>query len=805
MEEISYIKKIKPELLSPAGDKESFFAAIKAGADAIYMGLDEYNARDMIKNFTKKEYIECIKYAHVLGVKVYLTLNVIIFDNEIEEVINILNDLFKNGLDAVIIQDLGLAYIIKKYIKEAVIHASTQMSIYSLEQVKFLEKVGFKRVVLSRELTISEIEYIRKNTNIELEVFVHGALCVSYSGQCLLSYMIGKRSANRGKCAGTCRMKYSLYNADGKPVILNKYLLSKKDIYGLEHLEKLSKIGIDSFKIEGRVKTYEYVYDVTKRYSQKLNEILEMNKNSKNNISKKNININKTNNDKIKKELMQLFNRDGISTGYLDKVQYKNSISTNSPKNTGLILGKILDAKKDYIKLKLLEDISLHDGVEVISDNEINSNIVTCIRDEKFKIVNKETKKGNVVWLGDFKGNIKKDSIVYKTSSSNQIQNINEEIKNVENINKAKIDVKVRVEENKEVTLNIQFKNKNKYIENILNKNNLKYININTEKIAETAIKNVITKSYIIENFKKAKNELFEIEEVSVDIVGQAFLSVSNINKIRNKMFEFLKDVFLKEETTIEKIKIENRKTEKEVENKEKGKTKKSILHILDMACFEKIDNFKKYNYIYINVYDYIKNKERILKKINISRIYLVIPNVVLNNLNRILKKNIEKYIEEGIAGIVVGNVGYIDISCRLKEKYNIKLIADYSLNISNICTAMIYKKLGFDVATLSIELNEEQITSISNIIEVELVEGYINALTSRYCVLGSFISNANNYGECKFECQKNKYILRDTHGLEYKIICDNFDCIMRLYRLKKEEKLDNTILNNYNIRKVII
>ena len=228
----------KIELLAPAGNEESFKAAVNAGADAIYMGLGKHNARVMAKNFNINTYIDCINYAHIRGVKVYLTLNTLVLDNEIKEAMEMLLKLYENGLDAVILQDIGLASIIHKVIPNLPMHASTQMSAYSLEQVKFLEKLGFKRVVLARELTLDEIKYITDNTNVEIEAFVHGALCVCLSGQCLLSLAIGTRSANRGACAQPCRMRYTLCK-DNKKITEKTYLLSKKDIYGLDILDKI--------------------------------------------------------------------------------------------------------------------------------------------------------------------------------------------------------------------------------------------------------------------------------------------------------------------------------------------------------------------------------------------------------------------------------------------------------------------------------------------------------------------------------------------------------------------------------------
>jgi len=254
------------ELLAPAGSYESFIAAINAGADAIYMGLKNFNARVMTNNFSIQAYKDAIDFAHKRNVKVYLTLNTLLLDVEIREALESVYELYKVGLDGVIVQDLGIADLIHKIMPDLSLHASTQMSVCTIEQVKTLEKLGFERVVLARELSIQEIKDIAQNTSLEIEVFVHGALCVSVSGQCLMSAMIGDRSANRGSCAGPCRKRYSLYSTSGREVCKNRYLLSKKDIYGIDKLEELIEAGVCSLKVEGRNKTPEYVAGVIKNY-----------------------------------------------------------------------------------------------------------------------------------------------------------------------------------------------------------------------------------------------------------------------------------------------------------------------------------------------------------------------------------------------------------------------------------------------------------------------------------------------------------------------------------------------------------
>lgn len=243
------------ELLSPAGDYECFLSAINAGADAVYLSGDSYGARAYAKNFTTEEIISALNYAHLLSKKVYLTVNTVVKNSELDGLFEFLLPLYENGLDGVIVQDLGVVNYIRRNFKDLPVHASTQMAITGTEGVKYVMDMGITRAVLARELTLNEISKIYKDTGLELECFVHGALCYSYSGKCLFSSMIGDRSGNRGRCAGSCRQPYN-----------GKYYLSTKDICTLRLIPELIKAGIASFKIEGRMKNPEYVAGVTSIY-----------------------------------------------------------------------------------------------------------------------------------------------------------------------------------------------------------------------------------------------------------------------------------------------------------------------------------------------------------------------------------------------------------------------------------------------------------------------------------------------------------------------------------------------------------
>ncbi len=259
---------IKPEILAPAGSYECLVAAVENGADAVYVGGKKFSARKNAINFSDEELETAVSYAHNRDCKVYVTLNTLVTDDEISGVFEFIKHCYNIGIDALIVQDLSIVSLIREYFPDFPIHASTQMTVYSLDGVKIAEKLGFKRVVLSRELSENEIKYICENSKIEIEVFVHGAICVSYSGQCLLSSMIGQRSGNRGNCAQPCRLPYTLCDKNGNNISKSeKYILSPKDMCLLNEIDRLKKCGVKSFKIEGRMKNKEYVATTTRVYS----------------------------------------------------------------------------------------------------------------------------------------------------------------------------------------------------------------------------------------------------------------------------------------------------------------------------------------------------------------------------------------------------------------------------------------------------------------------------------------------------------------------------------------------------------
>ena len=342
----------KPELLAPVGSIESLYAAIEAGADAVYLSGKKYGARVYANNFNDEELIEAIKYAHIYGVKVYVTVNTIIYEYEVEDFINYIDMLHKNNVDAIIIQDIGMFDLIRKTYPNLELHISTQMHIHNIEGVKFFEKLNAQRVVLARETSIDVIKEIKKNTNIELEVFTHGALCISYSGECLMSSLIGGRSGNRGACAGCCRLPYDIIS-DNKIINKDKYPLSTKDLMTLEHIDELIESGIDSFKIEGRMKRPEYVYQVVSLYRKAIDSYINTGKST---ITQEDI-----------KEMKKLFNRE-FTNGYLFNEKY--IINGKRPNHQGVEIGSVIDYKNGYVYIKLTDKLNVHDGIRILGKSD---------------------------------------------------------------------------------------------------------------------------------------------------------------------------------------------------------------------------------------------------------------------------------------------------------------------------------------------------------------------------------------------------------------------------------------------------
>ena len=745
------------ELLSPVGDFDCLKAAVQNGANAVYFGSNLFSARAFAKNFENNELEQAINYAKLRGVKTHLTLNTLIKDEEFEDAINVAKTAYEFGIDAIIVQDLGLAINLIKSFPDLEIHASTQMTTSNLEGVKRLQDLGFRRVVLSRECSISEIEHICKNSNIEIEVFTHGALCISYSGQCLFSSMVGGRSGNRGMCAQPCRLPYSLLSEDK---ILDKgYLLSPRDLCSLENLPKLISAGVSSLKIEGRMKSPTYVATVTKIYRKYINLAYKY---LNNEISKYEIDEND------KKELMQVFNRGEFSTGHLLDSPNKKLIYPQKPNNMGITLGKVLkiNPNKGLITVKLEDEVAIGDGISF--ENESTKYTISELMNKNINI--KSGLSGNTVTFGRMKGNIKPGDKIFKlTDKTLSTEALNSFSK--ENV-KTYLSCNLEIHSSKKILVTV----------NSLNFN--LEVNFEYDYIPEIAKNAPITKEKIINQFTKTLNTCFEFSEINIDLDDTVFIPTSILNDIRRTAISLI------EEKIISSFKRESNiiitKLQSNCETSIKHQEKAVLLNILNTNYdYSKLKIFDK---IYIPLkYFSDKNYEKILKLLeNKSKLYIYMPVVVKDRYLSTIKKYVENALNKfNISGAVVSEMSSISL---FKD---IEIIANYNFNIFNSYSSKEIQKLGFTSITLSPELDERELSNIIATNKEVIVYGKIPLMTMSYCLLGK--SN-RCYKECKHLClENNNYYLNDRYNFKFRIIPDNIQTLTTIYNSR------NTSVSNVN------
>lgn len=395
----------KVELLAPCGSKEAFYSAINAGCDALYLGGMKFGARSYANNFSLEDLEEMLSYARLYNVKIYCTVNTVIFEDEFDEVIEFIGNIHKLGIDGVLIQDYGLLSVLHKIYPNLTIHASTQMNVTTLEEVRHLMEFGVSRVVLARETPIDEIKRIKENLDIEIEVFVHGAICISYSGNCYMSSIITKRSGNRGKCAGSCRLEYKLIGDNGYNEKFN-YPLSSKDLMTLSSVDELIKVGVDSLKIEGRMKRPEYVGQVVSSYRKAIDKYY--------NNSSFDLTL------EVKK-LKYIFNR-GFTKGFLFKEKNSQIINSAQPNHIGVEVGKVIKVySNNTVDIKLTDEVRFNDSLRLVAKS------IDAITINQMKVGNtlkKEAFKNQIinVKVHNYRG--LENALVYKTTDSNQLNEI---------------------------------------------------------------------------------------------------------------------------------------------------------------------------------------------------------------------------------------------------------------------------------------------------------------------------------------------------------------------------------------------
>ena len=777
------------ELLSPVGDFECLKAAVQNGANAVYFGASLFNARANATNFNDENLKLAINYAKIRGVKTHLTLNICLKEKELEDAFNLAKKAYKYGIDAIIVQDFGLANLIIEKFPDLEIHASTQMTIHNLEGAKLLEKLGFKRAVLARELSLDEIKYICDNSNIEIETFMHGALCISYSGQCLLSSMIGGRSGNRGKCAQPCRLPYELVevnrqnyennynmynncttnlkntsNQNDFKIIDKGYLLSPRDLCTLEALPDLIKTGVNSLKIEGRMKSPEYVATVTRIYRKYIDLAYKY---INNEISSYTVEI------QDKKDLMQVFNRGGFSLGHLDSKENKKLIFKEKPNNMGLLLGTVskINQSKGHITCKLQEAISIGDGISF--ENENTKYTISELMENNKNLKNAEAKQ--IVTFGRMKGNIRPGDKIYKISDK-ALLCLALESYSKENIH---VPVKCFVHIKAHEKIGVNF-----YVPKFDLRSEFIY-----DYTPDEAQKAPITSSKIYEQFSKTGNSVFEFSKLEIDLDENLFMPVSVINDVRRTALENIENEIyglFKRQSNAQFSK--NLDTTSDISNSSSFTTPTNASILLNSLNSEyDYSSLKNVDRIYIPLRYFINSKyEKTINSISkLAKIYVYMPSIIRKNYMSNFKAKVSSFEKFNLAGFVVSNLSHLELIEELNlNKYEI--IGNYTLNIYNAHTAFNLRKFNVSTFTISPELDKNAIIDFckaTNLNKEMIVYGNLPVMTMNYCPLGKV---NKCYSGCDKKCMKNdKYFLKDRLGMMFRIIPDNSQTISTLYNSK--------------------
>ncbi len=625
------------EILAPAGTMESLYAAIANGANAIYLGGKTFGARAYAGNFNQDELKKAIAYAHERNVKIYVTTNILVMDSEVEDFLEYVSFLYQNDVDALIIQDIGMVHLLKTIFPNMPLHSSTQMTILNSLDTLYVQKLGIERVVYGRENSVEELKEIQKKTGMESETFVHGALCIAYSGNCLFSTMMTNRSGNRGSCSQNCRMQYRL-EKNGS-CIDSGYLLSAKDLSTLTQAEQLIESGIDSWKIEGRMKRPEYVATVVKHYSdlkQNANRVSLLERFQK------------------EDEIRHIFQRE-YTTGFLLNDENRNIVNPFIPKNKGIFIGKVLRNDKEQKKLRILleKDIEVGDG---LSTGEKVGRILIGN-----KIVN-SAQNGQEIEL-DYVGNLKLGDEIYKTYSK-------------------KIMERAKASYQKEVfsfpiIMQLELKIGERPVLNIEDEEHHK-VSYTDCMIVVEAKNNTVDEEFAYTQLSKLGDTPYKLEKqnFSLKSFGNVFVSKSDLNRFRREAIQLLS---IERQNRYHRIRFDWKngylisKQQLDEENL-RGETENKRYH-LSCKCRTKdqLETAKKENIsrIYVEtleLYDYAKSC------FNEEQIYYSIPDVVTEkNLNYV-----EDLINYTGKKILTNSLGIIE----KYQKYDI--VGDYLLNLSN-------------------------------------------------------------------------------------------------------------------------
>ncbi len=753
------------ELLAPAGSREALIAAIESGANAVYLAGSRFGARANADNFDEEGLKEAVLLAHLRGVAVHVTVNTIVDDAELPLVADYLRFLYAAGVDAVLVQDLGVARLAHQVVPALPLHASTQMTVHNLAGVQALEKMGFRRVVLSREMSLQDIRYICAHSRVEIEVFAHGALCICYSGQCLMSSMIGGRSGNRGRCAQPCRLPYTLVDRSGTDLLedtAGHYLLSPRDLNTIGLLPELLAAGVASLKIEGRMKRPEYVGIVTDVYRRAIDAA----------ASDEGYSVS----EEDRRRLAQIFNRD-FTTAYLEKQPGREMMSDRRPNNRGLLIGRVLryDDSRRRVWVKLSD--ALHEGDEVDFWVKVGGRVTATIRD----IEDSREAKLTAAAAGDevsfpLASFVREHDRVFRVFDARLMETARALFHSGAPVRRIPVNVNVRAAVGEPFRI-------------MLTSADGFSAEAASAFIGEAAKKRPLTQEVIQKQLSRLGTTVYSLENLEISLVGEVMVPVSEINETRRRAVELLDARRLEpyERPAAPAAAPLQLPPEMPAEPRAQlivsvdtvAKAKAALQAGADGVLFggESYSHEVLTTAAYHEVWQLARQMGR--------SIYFNTPRIIRDNAMKAFMQLMEDFRAFAPDEVYVHNIASLFL---LREQTPFSLHTDFSLIAYNQLTLSALKDLGVQSATLSPELNFSQIEALAAHRPLPLeciVHGRLELMVSDYCVAGSFLGDTGS-GHCSQPCRQRaaEYALKDRKEERFPLVMDQF-CHMHVLNAK--------------------
>ena len=750
-------KKTRVELLSPAGDLECAHAAIENGADAIYFGLDcGFNARHRAKNFGLSDLAVIGGLLRSRGVRGYVTMNTLVFPDEMAPLVDVIQEIALAGVDAVLVQDFGVARLVRAVCPDLEVHASTQMSLTSAETIKVAEKLGLARVVLARELSVSEIKAIAASTEVPLEVFIHGALCVAYSGQCLTSESLGGRSANRGQCAQACRLPYDLI-CDGEERDLEdvRYLLSPQDLAGYATINDLVAAGVQSLKIEGRLKTPEYVANITSHYRKAVDQACDH----------QTVEVTA----EAKREMELSFSR-GFSPGWLEGNDHKQLVPGLHSSKRGIELGRVRSIEGQRVQVRLAAPVALGDGLSIgckTTDGEDLQqggriySLHNCNGDKT-----SEVRESEVAWLGFGWGEIDWQAVqpgdrVFKNDDPRLNRRLRKTFTSDDPVRRQPLQMEVRAIVGQPLALTASLQSGLK-------------VELIGEVPLDEARKHPIDTTVLREKLGRLGGTSFELGELEATIEGQPMVPMAMLNQMRREAVEKL-NLLVQAAPHREVVAARGRELLTPIVDSELNTDEAAIDDFKSAVLCRDLGQVRAVcdlgvDLVYADFHDIRQYKEAV----SICR-----SNDVPIGLASV---RIQKPGEMGLLRVLERDAPDLILARNLAAlqyfyEHGIETIADFSLNVSNHRSAEWIRSLGASRVTASYDLNRDQLVGLIDSVPSAWIETVIHQhmpmFHMEHCVYCSVLSPGTNKTNCGRPCDNHLVALRDRVGAEHTLQAD--------------------------------